>query len=261
MVVPSAPQIKERVKDALHSMQARSLQQLSSGRLSRFNHLMHISHQHRYVYCEIPKAGCSTVKRSLHQLETKSELPMALHDVHKRADSPLAAPMDGEDGFMQHVLGNYCFFAQVRNPYTRILSCYLDKIQPTNPEYHYYLTLLRIKAQPSFQQFLERLASRDFLLEADIHWTPQTKLLCTDRVQYDHLLKFETFPEQFTTFLQDVLQQDITPYFTEDSAHKTNAAAQLERYYTPRAIALLQQLYADDFSELGYSTDITNATA
>ncbi|MBD0335929.1 MAG: sulfotransferase family 2 domain-containing protein [Cyanobacteria bacterium Co-bin13] len=100
-----------------------------------FNLSIHISLKHRYLYVDTPKVGCSTIKLTLQRLELEDEQFARddFEDIHLRKFSPLLMPIQVGplDAFLSRSdIFKFCF---VRNPYTRVLSCYLDKIAAPHP--------------------------------------------------------------------------------------------------------------------------------
>ena len=95
-----------------------------------FEYSINVSIKHRYVYIETPKVGCSTIKDTLQRMELdypdlqRSDPEM----IHDRNYSPLLRPAQtwGLDRLLHS--RDFFVFCFVRNPYTRLLSAYLDKI-------------------------------------------------------------------------------------------------------------------------------------
>jgi hypothetical protein len=224
----------------------------------RVNYLTHISRRHRSVFIEVPKAGCTVVKRVLQFSEhagTSHEEPVSVHD---RSTSPLGAPV--RDGFNADELfgpdASYARFAFVRNPYSRALSCYLEKIAGEQ-----WLREMRLPtlgfvpdAEVSFVSFLERVGQQTHV-EMDIHWAPQHHLLSLDRISYDFLGRFETFRTDLCTVMM-VLDIDAPARLLDAvTAHTTNARDKIAEYFDDEAVDLVRKIYRDDFAKLGYGLD------
>ncbi|HEY9295004.1 MAG TPA: sulfotransferase family 2 domain-containing protein, partial [Phormidium sp.] len=100
-----------------------------------FNLSIHISLKHKYLYVDTPKVGCSTIKLTLQRLELEDSQFSRddFEEIHLRKFSPLLMPIQvgNLDAFINRAdIFKFCF---VRNPYTRVLSCYLDKIAAPHP--------------------------------------------------------------------------------------------------------------------------------
>lgn len=230
----------------------------------RVNYLTHISRKHQCVFVEVPKAGCSVVKRVLQYSEVDGDGFDPSASVHDRSTSPLAAPLGGEFD-LRDVYGDptpYFRFSFVRNPYTRALSCYLEKIAGEQ-----WLRDLRLPelgfapdAEVSFVDFLRRVAEQD-PADMDIHWAPQHFLLSLDKVEYDFLGRFEFFRTHLESVI-DVLGLDVPRELVEmRTAHVTGAQRRLHDYYDKEAVELVQRIYREDFRRLGYGRDLRFATS
>jgi sulfotransferase famil protein len=93
------------------------------------NYGANISLMHKYIYIETAKCGCSTIKLTLQRLELGDVNYKRddFEEIHVREYSPLLTPR--QVGSFRNLLNrpDYIKFCFVRNPYTRLLSAYLDK--------------------------------------------------------------------------------------------------------------------------------------
>ena len=128
------------------------------------NYICHWSKKHQYVYVETPKAACTTIKRVLQEAETGSELVYDKPgDVHNRLRSPLLSPTSDMAAFAAAMHDkDYFRFCFVRNPFIRILSCYLDKMVKNQFERKRLAPKLGIDPEnpPSFNYFLHAVAEQ-----------------------------------------------------------------------------------------------------
>lgn len=222
----------------------------------RINYLTHISRRHHAVFVEVPKAGCTVVKRVL-QLSESPDAANAV-SVHSRATSPLGAPKrDGYDVDELFGPGSDWFrFTFVRNPYSRALSCYLEKI--AGQRYLSDMRLPKLGLDPGqeigFRRFLELLAEPG-VRDLDIHWTPQATLLALDKVAYGFVGRFESFAQDLTRVV-DLLGLDAPPELLRDrTSHTTNARSRLAEFYDDDCVDLVRSIYREDFEHLGYGYD------
>lgn len=219
-------------------------------------YLTHVSPRHNAVFVEVPKAGCTTVKRLLQYAEVDGRVEDLPADVHRREQSPLQAPEEGND--LDYLFGpgsDFFRFAFVRNPFTRSLSCYLDKIVGNPWERDIRLPQLGFSkdAYPTFVEFLEAVAAQDER-RMDIHWTPQSRLLSLDTVSYHFLGRFEAFQADLRRVQQRVGLRAPDGLITE-RPHATDASEKVRQYYDDKATALVLEIYGTDFSRLGYGVD------
>jgi hypothetical protein len=224
----------------------------------RVDYLTHISVRRRCVFVEVPKAGCSVVKRALQFSEVEGQGIDPDASVHDRALSPLAAPVSG--GFdLAEVFGSpssFFRFSFVRNPYSRALSCYLEKIAGEQ-----WLRDLRLPelgfapdADVSFPEFLRRVAEQE-PRHMDIHWAPQHHLLSLQRVRYDFLGRFENFHADLKRLVEHLELGVPEELLNRRTAHVTNAGQRLTQFYDQEAVELVQEIYRGDFDTLGYGRD------
>jgi len=224
----------------------------------RLDYLTHISTKHRCVFVEVPKAGCSVVKRVLQYSEVDGVGFDPSASVHDRSRSPLAAPMSG--GFdLQEIFGAhspYFRFSFVRNPFSRALSCYLEKIVGAQWVRDRRLPKLGFGADEdvSFTRFLRRVAE-DEPRAMDIHWAPQHFLLSLDRVEYAFLGRFESFQVDLDRVIEHLGLDVPDDLVTRRTGHTTGAGTRLLDYYDDESIQLVRELYRGDFQRLGYGLD------
>lgn len=225
----------------------------------RVNYLTHISRRHDAVFVEVPKAGCSVVKRALQYSEHGGAPHEEPESVHERSTSPLGAPLR-DDFDLDDVFGEpsrYFRFAFVRNPYSRALSCYLEKI--AGEQWLREMRLPKLGFEPdadvTFAQFLERVAEQD-PAEMDIHWAPQHFLLSLGKVRYGFLGRFESFHQDLLSVIEHLEMTVPEDLFRRRTAHTTNAGAKIRRYYDDECAALVREVYRLDFETLGYGYDL-----
>lgn len=225
------------------------------------NYLTHLSHRFRYVYVEVPKAGCTAVKKLLQLAEVDGDRSRVADNVHDRPTSPLLSPADPDADFERAWNdGTYFRFTFVRNPYTRVLSAYLDKLVTNEWERERRLPQLgfRKNARPTFTTFLERIIDQD-PVDMDIHWTPQTQLLGLPDNTYDRVYRFEDFQPGLRRMLAATGIPVHDESVIEIPAHPTAANSRVAEHYGAREIDLVSQLYADDFRHLGYDLALAPA--
>lgn len=227
------------------------------GKVEQTNYLVNISTKHKFVYIETPKVACSTIKKALQLIEVEGDISMIPEDVHDRDHSPLPNPTS-PDIDLGYVLTSpdYFRFSFVRNPFSRILATYLNKIVQSEIERARLLPLIgypkHSEAIP-FEQFLVAIRRQpDF--QKDIHWAPQTYLLAPDRVSYDYIGRFETFGSDWLRVLHRIAPQTYKSYVgLRMDPHKTDASSKVLKYFGPIERELTLDIYRDDFRKFGYS--------
>lgn len=206
------------------------------------------------VYVETPKAACTTIKRVLQAAELgpdrEGELP---EDVHARSTSPLLSPGQDPEGFLTAMTDRTTFrFAFVRNPYSRALSCWLDKMVTNEVERGRLAPLLGLDpvTAPSFGDFLAAVSDQPEVLR-DPHWTTQTHLLNPQGVRYAFIGRFEHFRVEFSRLCTHL---GIAGHAgaLEGTAHATDAGAKVASHVGEAEATLIRQIYEADFRNFGY---------
>lgn len=205
------------------------------------------------VYVNNPKCGCSTVKNSLKQAQASRYRRDGRLAFEMRADPHAADDCLKRKGIADLTRGDTrLVISSARNPYTRILSAYLDKIVSGDIcKFHE----LHGRRPASFEAFLDVLTEAD-PSTLDPHFCPQHINLALPDVAYDAIFYLENLAP-----LQQALRRAFGDFEIETYApHSRSARQKLQEFYTPRAAEIVQRLYAGDFARLGYSTDLARAS-
>ena len=223
----------------------------------RVNYLTHISRRHHAVFVEVPKAGCTVVKRVLQMAEDPAAANV--ESVHDRSTSPLGrvfrSGIDVDELFGP--TSDWFRFTFVRNPYSRALSCYLEKVVGLSWLSEKRLPLLGLEQgeEVSFRRFLEILDSDPSIREADIHWTPQATLLGLGRVSYDYIGRFESFSQDLTRVMHRLGIEVGADLVGRRTTHEVGANSRILEYYDDACVDLVRSVYREDFERLGYGVD------
>lgn len=159
----------------------------------------------------------------------------------------------------QEILGvrKSCFFVVVRNPYSRVLSAFLNRFTAASSRQHGHFEL----NPHGFAAFVEWL--KDGGLDKNAHWDLQTKLMLLPLEKYDFVVRFENFkPEMLALFASQGLSPPegrLDGLYPTDTNKKTSADARLQQFYTPHLASIVADLYARDFDALGYSKTFPTA--
>ena len=221
------------------------------------NYAVQISLKHKYIFVETPKVACSTIKLTLQRMElddpefTREDF----EDLHRRDYSPLLRLQQLPN--FESYLGREDFFTFcfVRNPYDRLLSCYLDKIiHPTNFKKKVLVSMgldeKNIDHPISFEEFVSVVETQT-PIEMDYHWRPQAYLTCRHIVNYNHIGKLESFEDDFQRIGMQ-LSPEFEEFYAPEFRHKTDAHNLLEKYYTNDLYTRVFEIYEVDFMNFSY---------
>ena len=194
--------------------------------------------EHGFFCNRIPKAANSTIITTLAKISFGEEVPSRV------AKKTFRAPSQLKKGELKR-LDELFKFAVVRNPYTRTLSAYLDKIERW-PE--------RKKKVGSFQSFLHRL--HDSELYSNAHWAPQSSLLLLPSSLFDYFGKVENLNDDLAFIRSRILGEKFHPEPVKSAlGHATGAADKLSRFYDEGSVEMVRSLYKDDFELFNYPTE------
>ncbi len=204
-----------------------------------------------YIYIQNWKCGCSTVKSSLWAAEHALGLTVPPDYPHRKIEGGPFAP---DPKRWEHPEREFVFTV-VRNPYVRVLSAYLDQIaRHRNAEAWGQFALQHgLDEGPlSFNEFLTLLA-RSPHGAMNPHWRPQYASVAPKLVPYDFIGAVETFDHDMQHVLERIFGQG--PALQSYAPHHTGSSKKLATHYGPKEIALVQEIYEEDFASLGYSMD------
>lgn len=205
------------------------------------------------AYLNNPKAACSKMKKSLwlvgDRLNGTDSFAGQPHNRHK---SPFCHSLDQLSRNIDDVLAA-TFYTVVRNPFVRVLSAYLDKVNKERRDPAVWRSLSEKLAygpscRPRFGEFLNRMVAHD-PREMDRHFTPQYVNILIDYVTPDFIGHVEDI-EAVDIFLAAHGMPCVNHH-----PHRTDAAARLADFYRDEDIAVVRSYYARDFELFGYSYD------
>lgn len=224
----------------------------------------HISLVNRYVYVEVPKAGCGTMKATLGGMEAARMNPGMVQRVqdnpHNRLNAtPFVKPFQLPPALLEEVFTSpeYRRFTVVREPASRLLSGYIEKIgqglKQSEPIVAALAAATGQAVQPAditLDQFLDVISAQDSR-DQDPHWRRQADHLGLGIVAYDAVIHLEDLDASWAR----IGELTSTPGLQEQffCRNSTGARNRMQDYYTPELLARVADMYARDYAELGYS--------
>jgi sulfotransferase famil protein len=239
----------------------------------QIDYTVNIDDKRRLVYFETPKVACTSIKLLMQDMLNSGESTKNFNPdhLHNRSMSPLKRLSNVDEDIQNECLwGNFSRFSFVRNPFTRVLSAYLDKVLATYENLEVgdievvrnrRLTSLGLNPdrEVSFQFFLEHLSDSKSFFE-DLHFTPLYRLLFVDHINYDFIGRFERFEQDL-----EVVKTKFYGGQKEESDaslgkfHQTKASRTFKEFFGRREVDLVQTIYERDFAEFKYSLDPLDA--
>ncbi len=187
------------------------------------------------IFCNrIPKAANSSVIVNLAYRKYGQEIPS------KEAKKRFRTPSQLRASEVER-LSELFRFAFVRNPYTRVLSAFLDKVDRRAQDRD---------QEASFMEFLEYLEQDGLFSNA--HWAPQASLLLLPFEEFDFIGKTENLNEDMGFVLDQVQGHKENKKLLSALGNATGASGKLATYYDDRAKAKVDKLYRQDFERFDY---------
>jgi hypothetical protein len=212
------------------------------------------------LYVSVPKTGCTTIKMILGALAgllrpeaLRREARGRIHEAWLTqavtwsdvADSNREAMLTGSETFR---------FTSVRNPFERIVSCYLNKIVNLNDRTNLGREMREEFDDTSMFSFLN-LIRKQQPMKRDVHCRVMTDLCHPDKIQYCDMIRYETFE----TDLRRIMAKLDIPHFNIPSASsfkKTEAGSKVRSVLGRRESDLIREIYERDFRAFGYPMDL-----
>jgi hypothetical protein len=205
----------------------------------------------KYVYFRIPKAANSFIFANLIFLEKGVRLSLSEADKQKNKGISLSSLSASE---IETIMSDYYKFTFVRNPYTRVLSAYLDKIARKKKQSQIVYSALNKSPESiiSFEEFLDFLTSRECLY-SDPHWIPQSDLIPFANCELNHIGRLENIEEDLCVVTRYLFgTSDIIPLAI---SHATGANAAATDLLNLNNVKLIYSIYNRDFERFGYDVD------
>ncbi len=233
------------------------------------------------IYRVVPKCACSTIGQILHYSDHGEFFDGDIHDAQKGLHKWALEHSQGP--ITRNVRGQRTYaFTCVRNPYTRVLSSFFDKIcgiQRNGKRYRgnlvpklIYEYGIEVGGEDGKQEFDQIQSFRRFLLfvrdsirfrrpmDPDIHWSAMSGHVSTfiwNGGRYNKIF----WTEDFNGGMQDVLDAIETPHsvdlgaiprFNESEGHGPKRAHPVEDYFDDLSMHLIYEIYKRDFELFKY---------
>lgn len=220
------------------------------------------------VYREVPKAACSTIGQLLYHADHGTFFAGDIHDAGPEA-------LQWPDPAFKTALEQpgRLVFSAVRNPYSRLLASFFDKVCAQQRDGSFYRGNLReLLAQhygadldatadprPAFRRFVlflrDTLRNRDRFW-FDRHWTPQAQHLRSFTVNglvFDHLFAVESFASGVAPILTRI-PPDRRPALLPRFNVTRRPDLPIESYFDDLTLHLVHEIYRWDFDLFGYAS-------
>lgn len=226
-----------------------------------------------FVFGYVPKVACTNWKSIFRLLEGQPD-PLNPRLAHDRQAGGLTYLDTLDPAAAQALLDDPAVpkYSFVRNPYSRALSAYLNKVERFNhaenqaSEVHFrqvHAGIVQWHARRGHA--IERVAFGDFLAfiegakqhpwAQDEHWLPQHLLVAPDRVHFDFIGRFENLQTDAAELLRRMGCDAPFPSREAIRFPGSGTEHKVTQHYTPKAAAAVRRIYARDFELLGYDPE------
>ncbi len=237
------------------------LNALKSKKLRDMDLDIHISLKNKYVYFMVCKAASSTVTYHLQEIEYLNSR-LKVQNVNNAHCSPHVKQYQLDNETFTSIMNDpeYKKITVVRNPFDRLLSCYLHRIvgdNKSNPSKKIMYKKLGIKEDseiPSFSEFIDFVTS---FPDLERHWAPQYKVTLAEHIDFDYIGQVETLDAsiaEIRLIASRKIEDELKTIDNINLAPKvTRASSKVLSYYTPELVAKVTASYQKDFEMFGYS--------
>lgn len=198
-----------------------------------------------YCYVSLAKCGCTTIKASLWNLEyTLGTFSDKVSQEDSQIHSVIGTPYVNTIGALGEINLDAFTFTFVRNPYTRILSAYLDRIGrklDNNFDYN--------GDDITFEAFLQSL-SKNNPFELDRHYRPLSLLSFLGMLNYNYIGKVENLANGLDKVLSRISSYNGS--VLNRLEHATQAKNMVKKYYSKKALDIVNSIFHNDFVNFNY---------
>ncbi len=202
------------------------------------------------VFQTLLKSGSTSMRNYFHEVQKKEAWTKTR-----------ARPLHRLSRKSARLVGSSRKFTQARNPYTRVLSAFVEK----NPRPQFAQVPGMGDLSPDgFAKFLRFLQTGG--LHEDRHWMPMVDQLSWPVEAFDYILHLENLQSEFQRMLDEEnlfhARKNGTgePHWVDKHrpGKVTGSGRLLNDFYTPQLEKIVSNLYQDDFASFGYKHGLAN---
>lgn len=245
------------------------------GRRRWLRYAVHVGQKAPYVYVEVPKAACTTVKGVLREVEGKPPLENPM-DIHVREKNGLPGLETATATNLAELFESHTWFTVVRHPLERLLSGYKSKIlrsfkpDPRGEMRFHGVALFRKDVDamaehgfyehgqiPTFEQFVRFVCIHQMDYERNIHWRHLHKCTWPNLIDYDHIVQAEDLETKFEPMVQTFAPGFIDAQGLLSTRKNSTANFDDEHDFTlsDEALEAFATAYEKDMRVFGYDID------
>ncbi|HEV2363398.1 MAG TPA: sulfotransferase family 2 domain-containing protein [Caulobacteraceae bacterium] len=234
---------------------------------SRLRYSTFVDATSKFLYFEIPKNACSTIKLYLREMKQAPALAPFTdwapetnrnHFVHSRVNVPLPSLLDLSAAQQEEAIDSDDFvrLLVVRNPYERLVSAWKSKVFLREPGFGYVYRAVRGRDEPSgyedlvslaeFVDFVERCED---LSSCNSHWRLQSEHIFHRSIKYNSVFSTDTLGQALEAIAA------VFAVAPPRQPRKANTSVEAVRAaLTPETAEKIRRLYSPDFAAFNFST-------
>ena len=194
------------------------------------------------IYLVNSKVACSSIKKAFISEEVKDDSDGKIHEL---LPFKTVLKLDLPN------IENYAF-TFVRNPFDRVVSCYVDKFlkeKERERAFNYFdgYMLGYLSNIDSFEDFVKKIVKIPNFLR-DRHFKSQWSLISSSKIKINYIGRFENINDDFDHIKNKYSLYDL-PHFNKSNAKDWRS------FYTKESAKLVYDAYKDDFVNLDYNGD------
>jgi hypothetical protein len=243
----------------------------TSATLLRFAYGSFVSPTHRYFYMETPKSACTALKHLIVALEGASfdeasppffrETRLDMR-IHQRRYVRVPTLLDVDEEVRRAVLAgdpDWLIFAVVRNPFSRLVSVFENKVRFGEPGYRQleakYGAVERFGGpRHAFAVYVNEIVCDGRAVKTDAHLKPQTEITLPRLIPYTRLFHFEDLGAAIGALHAHIAKGKHPPPI-ELNAHNRSLGQDWRGYFDVGTAKKVSDVYRSDFESFGYDPD------
>ena len=225
-----------------------------------------IDDDNKFIYCAVPKAGSTPMKRTLFSLRNDSDKLLSKRGFSVHIPTLWKHMKDYNESEISKRLETHFKFLFVREPFKRLLSAYEDKFFGKNRIYTNGYRKMIVKAyrpqdeeevgtktnNVTFTEFLKFIVTSSNYLTRDDHWRQYEHLCFPCTFKFDFIGHFETLADDAAYMLKKAGIDDRVSF---PPVRSSRAKSDLITYYSqvPHEIIFkVREVFRSDFEMFGY---------
>ena len=162
----------------------------------------------------------------------------------------------------EDIQANYTKLMVVRHPFTRLASVYWDKMSVHDVDYTYrearksvvremhpkYSTEEIATTRPYFQEFIKKMFDKRWKYQSDRHWRSYYDLCSPCAINYDYILKLETFSTEILPILEILANGNKTVEYLFSMVIPKNKASDLKKISVLKTSKVNSSIVAEYFN-------------